>query len=47
MKSNLGDFQKLTKKSPKCYNNRKIKEKMVTFPYFMDGSVTQNKSGNG
>lgn len=29
------------------YNNRKIKEKMVTFPYFMDGSVTQNKSGNG
>ena len=25
----------------------KIKEKMVTFPYFMDGSVTQNKSGNG
>ena len=54
LKSNISDYEiqfrwlsEADKKSPKCYNNRKIKEKMVTFPYFMDGSVTQNKSGNG
>lgn len=47
MKSNLGDFQKLTKSHLNVIITEKIKEKMVTFPYFMDGSVTQNKSGNG